>query len=442
MKIILLLGFLLFSIIFQQTHAQVTPSKVIYGITGLSDDDINEIQHLNTPNHIWEHDGDCGMEEDEIEHARYHNFLHPSGHKLDRKSFIKNTSNRTLTHHLSKTHLSTIFRDEDGEDDTQAQNLFPMSILGTNKPMPIPSKPKKTEVEVPKCGITICCNPEIRKQYDLPSYRPKYKVFIDWLYIKSDENWRDAEETVKRMTEDLNQYYGPTNLNFVSNILFFDLNDELADKIGVSDPETLQGMRVHKYDCALREDALNTQGTHCVAANDLMLALRGEDWQKKKAFQLIPVTFTRLTLNGFGKFPWASDHGMIVVSHQALKPGTTTLPHEMGHCFGLLHTFTGYSKDQCQQCTEKNAEGDELTGDLIPGTPAMPLWHALKELGECENQNPDVNPVCFEKWSENVPKFNMMSYGTCRREFHFDQISRIHCYMDKIITKNIFWERV
>jgi len=338
-----------------------------------------------------------------------------------------------MEHHHAKSRVHGWKRKFNSDDEAIEESPFQNGLVTDNAPM---TKPPRSNH--PKCAITECGNPKIRDLY--MSDRTKREVFIDWLYVKSDDHWRNAEHTAKAMTHFLNKVYAHTGFRFSSRVHFFDLTQSLANKLGVDDVSELENMRVHKYDCADREDKHDTKGTICVEAHKLMVALRGSKWQELGAFQLIPVTFTREVLNGFGKFPWSSDHGMLIIAHQALQKGATTLPHEMGHCLGLLHTFSGWSADRCHACSETNPDGDDLTGDLISDTPPMPQWQPMRSMNTC-NSNPDASqypPTCVGSWNK-TPNSNIMSYGTCRHQVTPQQMSRMKCFADRIIQRK-FWK--
>jgi hypothetical protein len=366
------------------------PEKSIYGFWKITDEEFEMIKE----NRNSDIRGECGMEEDEMEHHEKMTNIHGYKNEFNNKEFII-------------TENSKIYQDEIKENKL-------------------------------KCAITECGNPKIRDLYAKDNI--KRNIYIDWLYIKSDENWKNAINTARIMTHFLNRVYKVTGFYFTSRVHIFNLTKSLANKLGVKSVNELYNMRVHKFDCSEREDKNYTNGTICIEAHKLMIALRGKKWQELGAFQLIPVIFTRDELNGFGKFPWSKDHGMLIISHHALVKGATTLPHEMGHCLGLLHTFSGWDPNKCHACSETNPNGDDFTGDLISDTPPMPQWQPMENLNTCySNPDPKIYPsTCIGSW-KNTPNTNIMSYGTCRFQITPQQINRMKCFADRII-KNKFWK--
>lgn len=108
-----------------------------------------------------------------------------------------------------------------------------------------------------------------------------------------------------------------------------------------------------------------------------------------------------------------------------------TLPHEMGHCLGLFHTFHGtcteigylYTVDtnQCQEWVNGNNSG--TCGDYIPDTPADPnKWSNCTYNGSERDANGD---------SYRPDPQNMMSYSgnSCRSLFTTMQSERMRNFI-------------
>jgi Pregnancy-associated plasma protein-A len=114
----------------------------------------------------------------------------------------------------------------------------------------------------------------------------------------------------------------------------------------------------------------------------------------------------------------------------AWEGGAVVAAHEIGHYFGLLHTFEG-------GCTLPNDAASDTPMNLDPDSGWQPTW--LVELTEwCQEfrrgRNPDPNSLLKYK---SCPKaggprvidniFNMMSYldDVCRMTFTDNQVARL-----------------
>jgi hypothetical protein len=111
--------------------------------------------------------------------------------------------------------------------------------------------------------------------------------------------------------------------------------------------------------------------------------------------------------NGFSTYP-SSYINRIFIHIDYLNDGT--IEHEMGHFFGLLHTF-----DRTTKFNEFNSEEE---GDMIVDT--KPDIKGLEFTSECKlSENvKDSKGVMFD-----VDLSNYMSYyGRCRNSFTYGQI--------------------
>lgn len=111
------------------------------------------------------------------------------------------------------------------------------------------------------------------------------------------------------------------------------------------------------------------------------------------------------TLCGFAQTPGIDNPANAKIY---LKTGcASSLPHEMGHLFGLLHTFEGSGVENV------NGSNCDLVGDLVCDTPADPFIEGtmIQWLGEnCEfiYTGTDINGDFYQP---NVG--NIMSYYGC-----------------------------
>ncbi len=122
------------------------------------------------------------------------------------------------------------------------------------------------------------------------------------------------------------------------------------------------------------------------------------------------------TLGGITMF----ESGGIVIKKVCVFPESKTIPHEMGHYFGLLHTFEGSGNELV------NGNNCDTAGDIICDTPADPY-----EVGDPIVNYVDVSQGCrfiSNKVDANgefyVPDVgNIMSYypNECRCGFTYEQ---------------------
>ncbi|PCJ23016.1 MAG: PKD domain-containing protein [Flavobacteriales bacterium] len=152
-------------------------------------------------------------------------------------------------------------------------------------------------------------------------------------------------------------------------------------------------------------------------------------WDNTKYMNIYLVKSITGGVLGYSSFPGGppDEDGMVVRSNVFGNIGTAasslgrTASHEIGHWFGLYHTFNnGCGVDLC------------LDGDYICDTPpqATPSFNC-NTLNTCSNDVPDVNDQ----------KENYMSYtpGSCKDMFTNGQKLRIQATLDTIRT--IIWSQ-
>lgn len=141
---------------------------------------------------------------------------------------------------------------------------------------------------------------------------------------------------------------------------------------------------------------------------------------------------------GYAYFPYdpfggTNARGGIVLSRSNSAPGSHTLAHEMGHVFGLHHTFRGVSEvNQCSNCYERvsfasgaAADGD-TEGDWCSDTHPHPNIAFV-----CGPPGSSSTAACdLFNWN-NTPFQNHMSYSFCATQnFSPQQAGRMHCMIN------------
>jgi PKD repeat protein len=181
-----------------------------------------------------------------------------------------------------------------------------------------------------------------------------------------------------------------------------------------------------------------------------------EEWQLKDLYNVTPTQVINIyvvgdmTAGGYARFPYdpnggTDSHGGIVLNRGNCNVGTHTLAHEMGHVFGLEHTFSGVDeRGECSACYEqvRNANGSSNASGAP--TPFLGPYNSEgdQEGDWCSDTNPhdtyayncstssNTNGVCDSDPWANAPVNNHMSYSFCSSQFTNQQGRRMHCMVD------------
>lgn len=132
-------------------------------------------------------------------------------------------------------------------------------------------------------------------------------------------------------------------------------------------------------------------------------------------------------INGYWAYTYQNGTINFIGVRNELAPNGSTVTHEMGHFFGLLHTFQGYSTpvtSSMEFVTRGTGKNCDTAGDLLCDTPADPYIGKDEVNTSCSyiGTATDFNNVAY---TPDVSNFMAYSRHECRNQFSSGQLSII-----------------
>lgn len=158
----------------------------------------------------------------------------------------------------------------------------------------------------------------------------------------------------------------------------------------------------------------------------------------------INIYFLRNVNTSWAKFPWDENNYDWIIMKNSHATSASTISHEMGHYFGLLHTHSNSNGDELVSRTAGNCSNCEIAGDGFCDTPADPnpsllpinpdndrrftLSNYVDNSTNCEVSGIPIMDDCSVSYTPDGN--NLMSYSlkACRDFFSQEQIDEILFY--------------
>lgn len=265
------------------------------------------------------------------------------------------------------------------------------------------------------CPVSVPCDSAVNRNAAIPAPGDPVKNFkLRWTVVGATAgNFPINQSGIDSLMSELNAHYAPWGIQFCTEGAHFVTNATLA----AIDPFTED----FNLKTNLGDSSIQMINVYVVESIQL------------------PGTPANQIIAGYAKFPYDSQGGTnieggIVLSAAGVPPGTFAMTHEMGHVFGLEHTFRGVSEvSNCTACYEavtaadgSSANGD-TEGDWCSDTNPHPVG-----TGQCFDPLTPNNSCDLFPWN-NTPKDNFMSYSGCTNTFTSQQAGRMHCMIDSYL---------
>jgi len=266
------------------------------------------------------------------------------------------------------------------------------------------------------CPVVVPCDSSVNRDAAIPDPSDPIKNFkLRWTVVGSTAGVFPVNQAgIDSLMTELNNHYSSWRIQFCTEGARFVTNAVLADIEPFSEDFNLK--------TTLGDSS--TQMINVYVVENIQLA-------GTPANQIIA---------GYAKFPYdvgggTSIEGGIVLSAAGIVPGIFALTHEMGHVFGLEHTFRGVSEvNSCTACYEAvtAADGSSANGDTEGDWCSDTNPHPVKT-GQCFDPI-DPNNTCDAFPWDNTPRNNFMSYSGCSSQFTSQQAGRMHCMIDSYLS--------
>lgn len=172
------------------------------------------------------------------------------------------------------------------------------------------------------CPIyTRCDKEEIRDQYIEPVNRTFFVEFI--IFDDGSGFFHDAEIHLPGAVETLQRDFSPTGINLVASATIVVLST--------------QGHNVDQFYTGSLGCDPESDRQPCYGTMQLLNAVRAGRPRQKQTIYIITGVFQDESIGGFAFFPWQDEyHGIVAVHSEIVRPGFSTVTHEIGHYFGLV----------------------------------------------------------------------------------------------------------
>gem|GEM_PF-3785219 len=257
------------------------------------------------------------------------------------------------------------------------------------------------------CPISVPCDLAANRDANIPAPTDPIKFMqLRWLVVQNTSTGAGSnidQARIDQLMAEVNADFAPFRVEFCADPATFVTDDGVYS------------LNVGTEDATLK----NTYG---VTPNNLINIY-------------VVGNITNPSAGGYARFPYDPFGGLnirggVVLARGNMFVGTHTLAHELGHTFGLFHTFHGV--DEVPACTNCYEGRDLVTGGSS-GADTEGDW--------CSDTNPHATNanVCGDAGTDacvpglpwlNSPVDNHMSYSFCSTQFTPQQAGRMHCMID------------